>query len=244
MARHSHWANIKHKKAKVDAVRGKIWTKCARAIMVAAKNGGPDPDMNVALRYAIDDARAENMPRDTIEKAVKKGSGADAEAENYTSARYEGYGPNGVGFIVDCLTNNVTRTAPEMREIFEKGGGRMSNQGTVSFNFQQKGLIRVSIGKISEDRLMELSLDAGAEDIARQDDVWVVTTAPTDFQRIKAALTDAGVEPESAEIAMIPNTTIEVGPETAQKLIELVERLEDNDDVQKVYANFVVVEPG
>ena len=240
MARHSHWANIKHKKAKTDAVRGRVWTKCARAIMVAAKNGGPDPDMNVTLRYAIDDARAVNMPRDTIEKAIKKGSGADSDAENYTPIRYEGYGPGGVGFLVDCLTNNVTRTAPEMREIFEKGGGRMSNPGTVAFNFQQKGLLRVPGAAATEDRLLELALDAGAEDIAQVDGVWEITTLPADVQKVKTALQAARIEPESAEITMIPNTVVDVDAAAAQVLLDLVERLEDNDDVQKVYANFAV----
>jgi len=237
MAGHSKWANIKHRKARQDAVRGKAWSKCSRAIIVAARNGGGDPEMNLALRYAIDEARAANMPKDTIEKAVKKGSGALEAGENYEEIRYEGYGPSGVAVIVDCLTDNVNRTAPEMRKMFEKSGGKLGKPGAVAYGFAQRGLIAIEGDKASEDQLMELALEAGAEDVVDADGTWEITSAPTDFIAVKESIDGAGIETLSAEITMIPGTTVACDAVTAAKVMRLVEALEDHDDVQKVYTN-------
>lgn len=237
MAGHSKWANIKHRKARQDAVRGKAWSKCSRAIIVAARNGGGDPEMNLALRYAIDEARAANMPKDTIEKAIKKGSGALEAGENYEETRYEGYGPSGVAVIVDCLTDNVNRTAPEMRKMFEKSGGNLGKPGAVAYGFAQRGLIAIEGDKASEDQLMELALEAGAEDVVDADGTWEITSAPTDFIAVKESIDGAGIETLSAEITMIPGTTVACDAVTAAKVMRLVEALEDHDDVQKVYTN-------
>ncbi|MCP3902313.1 MAG: YebC/PmpR family DNA-binding transcriptional regulator [Planctomycetes bacterium] len=237
MAGHSKWANIKHRKARQDQARGKMWSKCSRAIIVAAKSGGGDPDMNLTLRYAIDEAKAANMPKDTIAKAVKKGAGADADGTSYDECRYEGYGPSGVAVIVDCLTDNVNRTAPEMRKIFEKAGGNLGKPGAVSFGFSQRGLIAIEGDKATEEQLLELALEAGAEDVTDADGTWEITCEPTDFMTVKEALEAAGITPTSAEITMIPSTTVTCDAKTAQKVMRLVEALEDHDDVQKVHTN-------
>ena len=237
MAGHSKWANIKHRKARQDAVRGKAWSKCSRAIIVAARNGGGDPEMNLSLRYAIDEARAANMPKDTIEKAIKKGSGALEAGENYEEIRYEGYGPSGVAVIVDCLTDNVNRTAPEMRKMFEKSGGNLGKPGAVAYGFAQRGLIAIEGDKASEDQLMELTLEAGAEDVVDADGTWEITSAPTDFIAVKESIDGAGIETLSAEITMIPGTSVACDAVAAAKVMRLVEALEDHDDVQKVYTN-------
>jgi len=237
MAGHSKWANIKHRKARQDAVRGRMWSKCSRAIIVAAKNGGGDPEMNLSLRYAIDEAKTCNMPKDTIAKAIKKGSGDLDGGANYEEARYEGYGPNGVAIIVDCLTDNVQRTAPVVRHIFEKAGGNMGKPGAVAFGFNQRGLIVIEQSKVEEDQLMEVALEAGAEDVAEADGAWEVTCAPADFLQVKQAIEGAGIESDSAEITMIPTTTVDCDLKTAQKILRLVDTLEESDDVQKVYTN-------
>lgn len=236
MAGHSAWSNIKHRKAKQDKIKGKVWSKCSRAIIVAARSGGGDPKFNTTLRYAIDEAKAANMPRDTIEKAVKKGTG-DLEGQTYEAVRYEGYGPNGVAVVVDCLTDNVTRTAPEMRLIFTKHGGNLGKPGAVTFGFAQKGLILIEASKVSEDRIMEIGLEAGADDIASIDGAWQITCAPTDFITVKEAIEQAGIEPDSSEVAMLPLNTVECDAETAAKLMKLVDALEEHDDVQKVFNN-------
>ncbi len=237
MAGHSKWANIKHRKARQDAVRGKAWSKCSRAIIMAAKNGGGDPNMNLTLRYAIDDAKAANMPKDTIEKAVKKGSG-DLEGINYEEVRYEGYGPNGVAVMIDCLTDNVNRTAPEIKKIFEKGGGKMGVNGSVSFGFAQRGLIVFESDKVTEEQLMDVALEAGAEDIIDADGVWEVITEPSSMFEVKDALLSADLEPDSAKVTMIPENTIICRDKDASRILRLMEMLEEHDDVQKVYANF------
>jgi YebC/PmpR family DNA-binding regulatory protein len=237
MAGHSKWANIKHRKARQDAAKGKIWSKCARAIIVAARNGGGDPDMNLTLRYAIDEARAANMPKDTIAKAIKKGSGELGPGETYENVRYEGYGPSGVAVIVDCLTDNLNRTAPEMRKIFEKAGGNLGKPGAVSFGFSQKGLIVIEASKVTEEQLMELAIEAGAEDVTESGGAWEVTCEVGDFINVREAIENAQIEPDSAEITMIPNTTVECDASTAEKVLRLTETLEDHDDVQKVYTN-------
>lgn len=236
MAGHSHWANIKHKKAKTDSRRGKIWGKCAKAIMVAAKHGGPDPESNLALRYAIDEARFENMPRDTIERAIKKGAGQLGGAE-FENVRYEGYGPGGVAILVDALTDNRTRTAPEMRLIFSDHGGNLGATGSVAYLFEHKGVIVIDEGKATEERLMEVAIEAGAEDVAHDDGLWTVTCAPADFIGVKAAIEKAKIEISSAELSMIPTTLARASGEALANAVRLIEALEDNDDVQKVYSN-------
>lgn len=236
MAGHSKWANIKHRKARQDAVKGRAWSKCSRAIIVAAKAGGGDPASNLTLRYAIDEAKAVNMPKDTIEKAIKKGSG-ELGAETYEEIRYEGYGPGGVAIIVDCLTDKVTRTAPEMRKMFEKHGGNLGKPGAVAFGFSSKGVIVIESSKIGEEALMELALEAGAEDVAGAGGAWEVTTEPANFLTVKEAIIAAGVEPDSAEIAMIPANTVACDEDTAAKVLRLIDVLEEHDDVQKVHHN-------
>lgn len=236
MAGHSKWANIRHHKAKQDAKRGKAWTKCAKAIIVAAKHGGPDPAANVSLRFAIEEAKAANMPKDTIERAIKKGAGG-SEGESYENVRYEGYGAAGVAVIVDCLTDNRTRTAPEMRMIFTKYGGNLGAVGCVSYNFESKGIIAIEAGKATEEQLMDLAIEAGADDVSLADDVWTVSTAPTALLAVKEAIDAAGIETLSAEVTMLPNTTTMIAGEDVVKVMKLIDALEDNDDVQKVYTN-------
>lgn len=237
MAGHSKWANIKHRKARQDAVRGRLWSKCSRAIIVAAKNGGGDPTTNLTLRYAIDEARSANMPKDTIEKAVKKGSGADADSANYDEIRYEGYGPSGVAVIVDCLTDNVNRTAPEMRKLFEKHGGNLAKPGAVAFGFTPKGVILIEASKVDEERMMELALEAGADDVTEAGGAWEVTCEPAHFLGVKDAIVNAGVEPDSAEVTMLAVNTVACDAATAAKVLRLIDAVEEHDDVQKVYSN-------
>jgi YebC/PmpR family DNA-binding regulatory protein len=241
MAGHSAWKNIKHRKAAVDAKRGKMWSKCSRAIIVAARNGGGDPKFNTTLRYAIDDAKAVNMPKDTIEKAIKKGTG-ETEGARYENVRYEAYAPGGVAMIIDCLTDNLNRTASETRTIIDKSGGNMAKPGAVSFTFASRGVIVVESSKVSEEKLMEIALDAGAEDVQADDGgggeaAWEVLTAPADFLKVREAIEAAGVELASAEVTMLPQTMVECDEETAMRVMKLIEALEDHDDVQKVYHN-------
>lgn len=238
MAGHSHWAGIKHKKAANDAKRGKLWSKIARMIIVAAKNGGGDPDANLSLRYAIDKAKAANMPKDTIEKAVKKGTGALGGVD-FESVLYEGYGISGVAIMVDALTDNRNRTGPEIKKIFEKRGGALGATGCVSYLFSKKGLITVKVSDIKEEDLMDIALSAGADDIQTAGDIYEVVCEPAAFEELKKALEDNKISPESAEISMLPSNTIEIAnAETAQKILSLMEDFEDHDDVQNVYANF------
>ncbi len=236
MAGHSHWANIKHKKARMDAKRGKVWGKCAKAIMVAAKNGGGDPAANLTLRYAIEEAKAANMPRDTIERAVKKGSG-ELGGESFEEIRYEGYGPGGVAIIADCLTDNRTRTVGEVRAAFSKHAGNLGESGCVGYMFDKKGEISIEEQNATEDQLMELALEAGAEDVQLEDGVWTVLSAPEDFLGVKEAIDGAGIETSSAEVTMIPNTMSAVDEDKISTIVKLIDVLEDNDDVQKVYTN-------
>ena len=237
MAGHSKWANIKHRKARQDAVKGKLWSKCSRAIIIAAKNGGGDPEMNLTLRYAIDDAKAANMPKDNIEKAIKKGAGELDSGESYQEIRYEGYGPGGVAVIVDCLTDNVNRTAPEMRKIFEKGGGNLGKPGAVAFGFASKGVIVIEADKVDEEKLMEIVLEAGAEDVAESGGAWEVTCEPANYIPVRQALETAGITTDSAELTMIPANAIACDEDLAGKVMRLVDTLEDHDDVQNVYHN-------
>jgi YebC/PmpR family DNA-binding regulatory protein len=236
MAGHSKWANIKHRKARQDAAKGKTWSKCSRAVIVAARQGGGDPEYNLALRYAIDEAKAANMPKDTIAKAIKRGTGELAGA-SYEEARYEGYGPAGIAMIVVCLTDNVNRTAPEMRRLFEKHGGKMDKPGAVAYGFEQKGLVLIEAGKATEEQLMEAALEAGADDVAESDGAWELTCRPTDLHALQEALAAAGLEPDSAEVTMLPMATVACDAGTAEKVLRLIDALEDHDDVQKVYHN-------
>ncbi len=235
MAGHSKWANIKHRKARQDAARGKTWSKCSRAIIVAARDGG-DPDFNLTLRYAIDEAKSANMPKDTIAKAIKRGSGS-VSSDSFEEVRYEGYGSKGVAVIVDCLTDNVNRTAPEIRKLFEKHGGNLGKPGAVAFGFQQKGLLLIEASKTTEDDLMEVALEAGADDVVEADGAWEVTCPPTDLHRVKEALLAAEIEPDSVEVTMLPTTTVACDATTAAKIMRLIDAIEDHDDVQKVHHN-------
>jgi YebC/PmpR family DNA-binding regulatory protein len=239
MAGHSAWKNIRHKKAAIDAKRGKLWSKCARSIIVAARHGGGDPDMNLSLRYAIDDARSVNMPKDTIEKAIKKGTG-DLEAANYESAVYEGYAPHGVALLLEILTDNRNRTAGELRRIFERGGGNMGAAGCVSYIFTTMGQVFVPQAGVEEDTLMQVSLDAGAEDVKAAGESWHVLCEPAALVRVRAAVEKAGIPLESAGLTMLPNVSVTCSGETARKVISLIENLEDHDDVQKVYSNIEI----
>lgn len=237
MAGHSKWANIKHRKAAVDQKRGKLWSKLARAIIMAAKNGGGDPAMNLTLRYAIDDAKKANMPKDTIEKAVKKGSG-ELAGENYEAVTYEGYGPNGVAVMVETLTDNKNRTVPELKKIFDKYGGNMGTSGCVGYIFTQKGVLMVPMEQADEERIMDVALEAGAEDIVEADGFWQVMTEVPDFRTVQQALEEAEIETESAELSMIPSTTVECTGKHAEQAMAMMDAFEDHDDVQHVHANF------
>ncbi len=239
MAGHSKWANIKHKKARNDAKRGKTWSKCARAIIVAAKNGGGDPAANLTLRYAVDEAKAANMPKDTIANAIKKGTG-DLGGENYESLIYEGYGPNGVAIMLEILTDNRNRTAPEVKKIFEKGGGNLGTTGCVSYIFQARGQLFVPKAGCDEERVMEVAVEAGAEDVADCGESWQVLCEPGAFVAVRDAIEAASIAVDSAEMTMIPSTTVQCTGNDARKVINLVEALEDHDDVQKVHANFEI----
>ncbi|MGV1099459.1 YebC/PmpR family DNA-binding transcriptional regulator [Thiovibrio sp. JS02] len=238
MAGHSKWANTKHRKGAQDAKRGKIFTKLAKEISVAARMGGGDAEANPRLRAGIAAARAVNMPKDNIERAIKKGTG-DMDGVNYEEITYEGYGPGGVAMLVECMTDNRNRTVGEVRFFFSKSGGNMGESGCVSYMFDKKGSMLVEKGVIDEDKLMELALDAGAEDVVEEDGVFQVLTAPDDFNGVREALEKAGVTFVEASISMIPKNTVEVADEkTAIQLMKLIDNLEDNDDVQKVHANF------
>lgn len=238
MSGHSHWAGIKHKKAANDAKRGKVWSKVARMIIMAAKAGGGDPNQNLTLRYAIDKAKAANMPKDTIEKAIKKGSG-ELGAVNYEEVLYEGYAPGGVAIMVEGLTDNRNRTAPEIKKIFEKRGGSLGASGCVNWMFKKKGLITVAGDAIEEDALMDIALSAGAEDMENTGELYEITCPPDAYVELKAALEEKKIPIDSAELSMVPDTTVDVtDPETARKILNLMEEFEDHDDVQEVYANF------
>ena len=238
MSGHSHWAGIKHKKAANDAKRGKTWSKVARMIIVAAKNGGGDPAANLALRYAIDKAKAANMPKDTIEKAIKKGTG-DLAGVNFEEVLYEGYGPSGVAIMVEALTDNRNRTGPEIKKLFEKHGGSLGTSGCVNWMFSQKGLITVNTGSVDEEQLLEIALGAGASDMQTLGDVYEITCEPGAYEELKKTLQDKEIATEIAEISMVPQTTIDISNEhIASRIISLMEAFDDHDDVQNAYANF------
>ena len=235
MAGHSHWSKIKRAKGATDAKRGKIWSKIARKIIIAAKNGG-DPRDNLNLRYTIDEAKAANMPRDTIEKAIKKGTG-ELGAENYENVMYEAYAPGGVAMIIEGLTNNPARTAPDLRSILEKAGGNLAKSGAVSFQFTKQGVITIKADAVDEDQLMEIALEAGAEDVKNEVEVFEVITTPTAYLKVKEAIEAAKIPLEAGEITNMPNNTVAVDVETAQRLLKLIDAIEDHDDVQSVSHN-------
>lgn len=238
MSGHSHWSGIKHKKAANDAKRGKLWSKIARMIIVAAKAGGGDPAANLTLRYAIDKAKAANMPKNTIENAVKKGSGELGNI-TYEEVMYEGYAPGGVAVMVEGLTDNRTRTAPEIKKIFERRGGSMGAVGCVSWMFKKRGILIVKTNAIGEDALMEVALSNGADDMQNTGEFYEITCSTDAYNELKTALEEAKIPLENAELSMIPDTSIAVSdPEIAQRILAMIEEFEDHDDVQEVYANF------
>lgn len=235
MSGHSKWANIQHRKGRQDAKRGKDFTKAAKEIIIAAKNGG-DPASNSRLRAAIAAAKSINLPKDKIEAAIRKGTGQDAGGD-IIEINYEGYGPGGVAVIVETATDNRNRTVAEIRHLMSKGGGSMGENGCVSWKFERKGVIQFSKEKYTEDQLMEAALEAGADDLRDEGDVWEIQTAMADFNAVREAFEAAGLEMISAELNQVPQTTMEVDLETARKLLRFIELLEDNDDVQNVYSD-------
>jgi YebC/PmpR family DNA-binding regulatory protein len=239
MAGHSKWASIKHKKKATDAKRGALFTKLARAIQVAAREGGGDVDGNPALALAVQKAKDASMPKDNIERAIAKGTGADQDAESFENVLYEGYGPAGVAVLVESLTDNRNRTGSEVRHTFSKSGGNLGEPGSVAWVFDKKGVIVVDGERYSEDDLF-VAIDAGAEDISMDDNVYEVLTAPEDLHKVRTALEDAGVQLESAELSMQPKNTVEVPEDKVAQLMRLLEDLEDHDDVAAVHANFDV----
>jgi YebC/PmpR family DNA-binding regulatory protein len=241
MSGHSKWASIKHKKGKEDAKRGKLFTKIIREIIVAARLGGGDPNSNPRLRTALDKAKAANMPKDNIVNAIKKGTG-ELEGVKYEEALYEGYGPGGVAVLVEVMTDSKNRTSSEIRKIFSRGGGNLGESGCVAWMFSKKGLIVFDKSAVSEDQLMEVALEAGADDVKDSESVWEVTTSPESYEAVKKAFEDKGLKSTMAELAMIPQTTVKLSGKEAEQMVRLVEALEEHDDVQNVYSNFDISE--
>ncbi|MFH1644846.1 MAG: YebC/PmpR family DNA-binding transcriptional regulator [Candidatus Omnitrophota bacterium] len=241
MSGHSKWSSIKHKKGAADAKRGKIFSKIAKEITVAAKTGGGDVITNARLRMIVNKAKSVNMPSDNIDRAIKKGTG-ELPGVTYEELCYEGYGPSGVAVIVEALTDNKNRAAAEIRNIFSKKGGNMAGSGSVSWIFTKKGFIMVKAGTVDEDKIMTVALDAGADDMKQEDDMYEVTTSVSDFEKVKDSIDKAGIEIESAEITMIPSSTVKLDGNDAKKVLSLIETLEDHEDVQGVYANFDIPE--
>ncbi|MFL5894100.1 MAG: YebC/PmpR family DNA-binding transcriptional regulator [Thermoleophilaceae bacterium] len=237
MSGHSKWSSIKHKKGAKDAKRGQIFTKLARAIQVAAREGGPDPAGNAALQTAIDKAREASMPKDNIERAIQKGSGAGADAESFEAVTYEGYGPGGVAILVEALTDNRNRTSSDVRHLFNKHGGNLGEPGSVAWIFEKKGELVIDAERYSEDELFP-AIDAGAEDVNLDENVYEIVTDPAAFTQVKKALEDAGVEFDSADLTMRPTTQVPVDESQATQVVRLIDALEENDDVQAVHANF------
>ena len=237
MAGHSKWSSIKHKKGAADAKRGALFTKLARAIQVAAKEGGGDPEGNAALANAIQKAKDNSMPKDNIERAIAKGTGADADADAFETVVYEGYGPGGVAFLVEALTDNRNRTGSEVRHIFSKHNGSLGEPGSVAWQFEKKGVVLVDGERYSEDDVM-VAIDAGAEDVAQDENVWEIVTEPGALQEVRTALEGAGVELQNAELTMRSTTSVDLDEEAARKVLRLIEALDDQDDVNAVHANF------
>ncbi len=239
MSGHSKWSSIKHKKGAADAKRGQLFTRLARAIQVAAREGGPDPAGNPALATAIQKARDASMPKDNIERAIAKGAGSDADADAFESAVYEGYAPGGVAVLVEALTDNRNRTGAEVRHLFGRHGGSLGEPGSVAWNFDKKGVVLVDAERHDEDELI-VAIDAGAEDLARDENVWEIVTAPGDLHAVRDALEEAGVEIQSADLTMRPQSRVGVEKDEVARVLRLLEDLEDQDDVSAVHANFDV----
>jgi YebC/PmpR family DNA-binding regulatory protein len=243
MSGHSKWSSIKHKKGAADARRGQLFSKLARGIIVAAREGGPDPAGNLALQNAIEKAREASMPKDNIERAIARGAGATGDGEAYEHVTYEGYGPAGVAILVEALTDNRNRTAADVRHIFGKNDGNLGTTGAVAWQFERMGVILCDADRVDEDELMLTAADAGADDVALDGSTLQVTTAPEDLAAVRTALEDAGIPYDSAELTMVPKSTVKVEDgSAAKKLLRLVDALEDSDDVQGVYANFDIPE--
>jgi YebC/PmpR family DNA-binding regulatory protein len=241
MSGHSKWAGIKHKKAKVDAQRGRLFTKVIREITVAARAGGGDPSGNPRLRLAIDRAKSVNMPQDNIQRAIQKGTG-ELPGVSYDEYLYEGYGPGGVAVLVEAVTDNKNRTTPEIRKIFARHGGNLGESGCVAWMFEKKGLIQVEAEKTDEDRLLGVALESGAEDVRRSDNVFEIITAPKDLEAVKVRLAKERIDITTGEVTMVPQSTVRVEGKQAQQVLHLTEELEEHDDVQNVHSNFDIPE--
>ncbi|MHB1324740.1 MAG: YebC/PmpR family DNA-binding transcriptional regulator [Thermoleophilia bacterium] len=241
MSGHSKWSSIKHKKGAADAKRGQLFSKLSRAITVAAREGGGDPTANATLATAIQKAKDNSMPKDNIERAIAKGAGA-GDGETYETIIYEGYGPNGVAVLVEAMTNNRNRTAAEVRNIFNRTSGKLGETGTVAWIFERKGSIVVEASATDEDTLMTAAIDAGAEDVSQDENTYEIVTDPVDFMAVRGALEEAGIAFTSAELAMLPKTTVQLEQSDAKKMLRLMDALEECDDVQEVHANFDISE--
>jgi len=241
MSGHSHWATIKHKKGAIDAKRGKLWSKLSRAIIIAARHGGGDPTMNLKLRYAIDKARAVSMPKDNIERAVKRGTG-EVEGLTFEEITYEGYGPGGVALLVDVVTDNRNRTASEIRKVFERHGGKMGSAGSVGYLFERKGTFSVPAAGRDEDSLMAIVLDAGADDLKQAGDSFEIICDPTAFNHVREALEKGGIKPTEAAISQVPKSARDVDAETGVRVLKLLDAIDDHDDVQNVYSDMNLTE--
>jgi YebC/PmpR family DNA-binding regulatory protein len=241
MSGHSKWHSIKHKKGATDAKRGKLFTKFIKEITVAARTGGGDPDANARLRKAILDAKAGNMPNDTIDRAVRRGTGAE-EGVNYEEITYEGYGPGGVALLIEAVTDNRNRTVAEIRHMFSKNGGNLGEAGSVGWLFEKKGYIVVDKTAKPEEELFDIAIEAGADDLRDDEDNFEIITSPENFESVQSAIKSAGIEPQMAEVSMVPQTYVKLEGGSAQQMLRLMEAIEDHDDVQKVYANFDIDE--
>jgi YebC/PmpR family DNA-binding regulatory protein len=243
MSGHSKWSSIKHKKGAADAKRGQLFSKLSRAIMVAAKEGGADPAGNLALQNAIEKARSYSMPKDNIERAIAKGAGGDAEGASFETVVYEGYGPEGVAVLVEAVTDNRNRTASEVRHVFSRHGGNLGTTGAVAWQFDRRGVVLVAASAVDEEELVLAAADAGADDVDLDGSSYVISSPPEATSAVRAALEEAGFSIESAELAMVPKTTVAIADESvARRVMKLVEGLEETDDVQDVYANFDIPE--
>ena len=243
MSGHSKWSSIKHKKGAADAKRGKLFSKLTRAIIVAAREGGPDPGANLALQNAIEKARSYSMPKDNIERAIARGSGADSEAQAFETVVYEGYGPSGVAVIVEALTDNRNRTASDVRHAFDKHDGNLGTSGAVVWLFERRGVVLVTGDGVDEDELTLAAAEGGADDVSRDGSIFEVVSAPENLAAVREALEAAGFTVESSELTMVPKTTVEVAEESeAKKVLRLIDQLEESDDVQDVFANFDIPE--
>ncbi|MCL4474576.1 MAG: YebC/PmpR family DNA-binding transcriptional regulator [Actinobacteria bacterium] len=241
MSGHSKWSSIKHKKGAADAKRGQLFSKLSRAITVAAKEGGGDPTGNATLATAIQKAKDNSMPKDNIERAIAKGAGG-GEGANYETIMYEGYGPAGVAVLVEAMTDNRNRTAADIRNIFSRTNGKLGETGTVAWIFERKGSIVVDAGATDEDTLMTVAIDAGAEDVTQDENIYEIVTDPSDFMAVREALEAAGIPFTSAELAMLPKNTVQLEMSDAKKMLRLMDALEESDDVQEVHANFDISE--